>query len=140
MDKPALPYNNTLELYMYQKEACIQQMRGLLDKITMEKCQGLINSVIEARYSMVLDNQRSKFEILYQQKTDGHSNSNSAFNHSNLGTNTKDTRAQSTMSTSSTWVKNLSSTPWQKPKNAFWPMGLILPQSPNVHPIGSILQ
>ena len=48
-------------------------------------------------------------------KTGDNSHSNSAFNqwdsHSNFGNNTKDIRAPSTMLTSSTWVKNLSSTP-----------------------------
>ena len=53
---------------MYQKEACIHQLREVLDKTTMEECQGLINTVIEARHNKGLECQRSKFDKLYQQK------------------------------------------------------------------------
>ena len=60
--------NNTLELYMHQKEACIHQLREVLDKTTMEECQELVNTVIEASHNKVLEHQRSKFYILYQQK------------------------------------------------------------------------
>ena len=55
-----------LELYMYQKEASIHQLREALDKTTMEECQELVNNVIETRRSKVLECQRSKFDILYQ--------------------------------------------------------------------------
>ena len=67
--------SNTLELYMYQKEACINQLREVLDISTMEENQELINTVIKARHSKVLESQRSKFDKLYQQKTGGHSSS-----------------------------------------------------------------
>ena len=58
--------SNTLEFYMYEKEACIHQLRERLDKTTMEECQKLISRVIEARHIKVLNCQRSKFDALYQ--------------------------------------------------------------------------
>ena len=46
----------------------------VLDPTTLKKHQELIISVIEARHNKVLEHQRAKFDKLYQQKTDGHSN------------------------------------------------------------------
>ena len=68
--------NNTLELYMYQKEACMCQLREVLDHISMKECQILISSVVEARHNEVLEGQRETFDKLCQCKTDGHSNLN----------------------------------------------------------------
>ena len=58
--------NNTLELYMYQKEACIHQLREVLDKTIMDECQLLNNDIIEARHIKVLNHQRSKFDVLHK--------------------------------------------------------------------------
>ena len=40
--------NNTLELYTYQEEACVHQLREVLGKTIMDECQKLINNIIEA--------------------------------------------------------------------------------------------
>ena len=77
---------------MYQKETCSHQLSEVLDKTTMEQCQNLINNIIEARHTNVLNCQMSKFDVLYQQKLGVHSNFNQRGGHSNIGTNTADTR------------------------------------------------
>ena len=86
----------------------------------MEEWQELINSISEARHNKVLECQMAKFDKLCQHKTGCHSNltknsnSNLTYNqgsgHSNFSIDTRVTTTSLT-STSSTWVKNLSSTP-----------------------------
>ena len=56
--------NNTLELYMYQKETNISHLREEIDQTSMEDCQELIKSVIEARHSKLFECQGAKFDKL----------------------------------------------------------------------------
>ena len=56
--------NNSLELYMYEKEAYFHLLREKLEKNTMEECQHFMNRVVEAKHQQVLVHQRSKFKAL----------------------------------------------------------------------------
>ena len=56
--------NNSLELYICEKEAYFHQLKEKLYKNTME--ESFMNRVVEARHQRVLDHQRSKFESLNQ--------------------------------------------------------------------------
>ena len=47
--------NNSLELYMYEKKAIIQQIEDKLDNNIMEECNNFIKRVIEVRHQRVLD-------------------------------------------------------------------------------------
>ena len=92
--------NNSLELNMYEKKAIIQQLEEKLDHNTiLEECKNFIKRVVEVRHQTVLDQQKKKFELLYQQKIGGCSNKG---NHSSCATPRSDT---------SKWVKNLLDTP-----------------------------
>ena len=118
--------NNTPELYMYHKEAFIHQLREVLDKTTMDECQLLINNITEARHIKVLDHQRSKFDVLYQQKLGVHSNVNHEGGHWNM------TLGKMTTGTSK-WVRNLSSTALTEAQEhlvAYGPNFAITPKCP----------
>ena len=58
--------NNSLELYMYEREAIVQQLEEKLDwnKEILEECHDFIKRVIEARHHRVLVQQKKKFELL----------------------------------------------------------------------------
>ena len=66
--------NNQLELFMFNRDTCKNQLQGRLDKEIMEECEDLIKRVIENRHKLVLERQKSKFESLQQRKIGGHSN------------------------------------------------------------------
>ena len=100
--------NNTLELYKYQSEAYISQLKGLLDQTTMEECQELIKMIIEARHNKTMSwNTKEPSMKNCQGKTGGSSNSNCGCSkpvEQGVGT------ISTTTNTRSSWVKNLSST------------------------------
>ena len=67
--------NNTLELYMYEKELVCNQLEERLKHSTiLEDCKNFIQRIIESRHQRVMARQKRKFELLYQQKTGGCSN------------------------------------------------------------------
>ena len=66
--------NNMLEMFMFKRDACLHQLKGILDQEALEECNNLIKKVIECRHIRVLGRQRSKYEALHQQKTRGCSN------------------------------------------------------------------
>ena len=94
--------NNTLELYMYEREAIVQQLEEKLDlnKDIIEDCHSFIKRVIESRHLRGMTRQKRKFELLYQWKTGGHSKQENFTS----GEKTSDTHT-------SIWVKNLSDKP-----------------------------
>ena len=105
---------------MYEKEAIVQQLEEKLDHNIMEECNNFIKRVIEARHQRVLDRQKRKLELLYQQKTGGHSNKG---NHSSCAQR----------SDTSKWVKNLLDKPLtevQKSLLAYGPNYAIIPKNP----------
>ena len=65
--------NNTLELYMYEREAIVQQLGEKLDMNNdiVEECHSFIKRVIESRHLRVMTQRKRKFELLYQQKKGG---------------------------------------------------------------------
>ena len=71
--------NNTLELLMLKRDACIEDLKeNIQDKgrnwdKTFEECGSFIKRIIEYRHNQVMDRQRQKFENL-QQKKIGRSN------------------------------------------------------------------
>ena len=86
--------NNSLELYMYEKELICKQLEERLKHSTiLEDCKNFIQRIIESRHHRLMARQKRKFELLYQQKTGGHSNKEQNLSHGN----TSDT---------SKWVKN----------------------------------
>ena len=58
--------NNMLEMYMYKRDSCFHQLKGILDQNTFEECHNLIKRVIECRHVRVLGRQKSKYEALQQ--------------------------------------------------------------------------
>ena len=67
--------NNSLELYMYERDSIVQQLEERLGQSNLvEECQDFINRVIECRHQRVMAREKRKFELLCQCKTGGHSN------------------------------------------------------------------
>ena len=60
--------NNQLELFMFNRDTCMDKLQELLDKETMEECEDLIKRVIENRHKLVLERLESKYEALQQQR------------------------------------------------------------------------
>ena len=58
--------NNQLELFMFNRDTCKNQLQVRLEKEIMEECEDLIKRVIENRHKLVLERQKSKFESLQQ--------------------------------------------------------------------------
>ena len=112
--------NNSLELYMYEKEAIVQQLEDKLDHNSMEECNNFIKRVIEVSHQRVLEWQKRKFELLYQRETGGHSNQG---NHSGCAQR-PDT---------SKWVKNLLDKPLTEAQTSLLAHGpdyAIIPKNP----------
>ena len=107
---------------MYEKEAIVQQLEDKLDhNIILEECNNFIKRVVEARHQRLLDQQKRKFELLYQWKIGGLSNKG---NHSSCAIQRSDT---------SKWVKNLSDKPLIKAQTsllAHGPNYAIIPKDP----------
>ena len=114
--------NNSLELYMYEKEAIVQQLEEKLDHNTiLEECKHFTERVVEVRHQRILDWQKRKFELLYQQKIGGHSNKR---NHPSCVIPRSDT---------SKWVKNLLEKPLTEVQTSlltYGPNYAIIPKIP----------
>ena len=116
--------NNTLELYMYEREAIVQQLEEKLDlnKDIIEDCHSFIKRVIESRHLRVMTRQKRKFELLYQWKTGAHSKQENFTG----GEKTSDTPT-------SKWVKNLSNKPMTQAQRRLLAHGanyVIIPRNP----------
>ena len=111
--------NNQLELFMFNRDTCKNQLQGRLEKEIMEECEDLIKRVIENRHNMVLERQKSKFELLQQQKAGGHSNiryhsgNNAASTciDEQYSNNNSNSNSNNNTSNNNRWVINLSDTP-----------------------------
>ena len=115
--------NNSLELYMYEREAIVQQLEDKLDqnKNILEECHDFIKRVIEARHQRVWDQQKKNLSCCTSKKTGDCSNKG---NHSSCA-QTSDT---------SKWVKNLSDkllTEAQTSLLAHGPNYAIIPRNPH---------
>ena len=57
---------------MIKRDTCINKLKNIIrDQNIMHDCEVLMKSVVESRHIRVLEQQRSKYEALHQQKIDG---------------------------------------------------------------------
>ena len=61
--------NNTINMFMYQRDTCIDQIKGIFDKETIEECEKFINMKRKSRHRKTLECQRLSFERLCQKIT-----------------------------------------------------------------------
>ena len=123
--------NNQLELFMFNRNTCKNQLQEILDKEIMEECEDLIKRVIENRHKLVLERQKSKYKLLQQQKIGGRSNKRyctegnaantcidgmnpSHNNNSNVINNSNSNVINNNNNSIKKWVINLSDTPLTK--------------------------
>ena len=66
--------NNTITMFEIQIETCMNHLKGILDKETMEECMVFIKIKTESRHIRTQKRQILKFNQLCHRKTDGHSN------------------------------------------------------------------
>ena len=67
--------NNHLEIFMIKRDTCINKLKNIVrDQNLIQQCENLMKNVIESRHLGVLERQKSKYEVLHQQKLGGHSN------------------------------------------------------------------
>ena len=60
---------------MFKRDTCINKLKNIIrDQNLIQECEELMKNVVESRHIRVLERQKSKFEVLDQQKLDGHSN------------------------------------------------------------------
>ena len=131
--------SNTLEIYLYKRETYFHELRELLDHNTLEECQNLMNRVVECRHQRILDWQKSKFEALYQQKTNDHSNMGGHSNHTTTTRavkSNKTSKAPNVADKTSIWVKNLSNMPLTEAKECLLAHRSKFAISLNVHLLG----
>ena len=67
--------NNTINMLTYQRDTCINHLKEILGKKTMEKCEMFLNMKRKSRHLKTFDCQRLKFERLchkYKKTGDGH--------------------------------------------------------------------
>ena len=128
--------NNTLELLMLKRDACIEELKeNIQDKSrdkdqdkTFEECGSFIKRIIEYRHNQVLNRQRQKFENLQWKK----------IGCSNQGQNTcTDMATNKTVddNRNKNWVINLSNTPLtthQERLLSWGPKFFIRPKKPPV--------
>ena len=120
--------NNTINMFKWQIDTCINSLGSYLNMEAMEECHRFINLRREKRHKNTLDRQIKKFNLLWQRKTGGRS-----YQHGGKGLREEDTSksntniqptdeniTRSTDGTSTTsrgenhnrkWVHNLTKTP-----------------------------
>ena len=61
--------------FMIKRDTCINKLKNIVrDQILIQECEKLMKKIIESRHLRVLERQKSKYEVLHQQKLGGHSN------------------------------------------------------------------
>ena len=113
--------NNTIEMYMYERESLVLQFEEKLEKNNqeiLEECHNFIKRVVESRHNRVMTWQKRKFELLVQQKTGGRSNKTKG----DVFTGAKTSEASTN---TSKWVRNLSDKPLTQAQRS------LLAQGPN---------
>ena len=126
--------NNMLEMFMFKRDACLHQLKGILDQETLEECNNLIKKVIESRH---IGRQKSKYEALHQLKISGHSDKVDCTSNSYMHTYTDLYMHRSEKMTDKTkkWVKNLSSTPLTKEQERLLAQGPKYTSRPRQPPV-----
>ena len=66
--------NNTITMFGIQIDTCMNHLKGILDKETMEECVKFIKLKRESRPIKTLERQTLKFNQLCHKNTGGHSN------------------------------------------------------------------
>ena len=69
MNEMVISINNTINMFMYQRDTCIDQLKDVLDKEIMEDCERFINKKRESRHVKTLEFHRLKFDRLCQKFT-----------------------------------------------------------------------
>ena len=89
---------------------CINKLKNIIrDQNLIQECEELMKNVVESRHIRVLERQKSKYEVLHQQKLDGCSNQGHHTNkdiHSQACPNQQETHEETRK-----WVINLSNQP-----------------------------
>ena len=102
--------NNQLEMFMLKRDICINKLKIIIrDQNLIQECEELMKKVVESRHIRVLERKKSKYEVLHQQKLDGHSNQGHCKNkdiHSQACPNQQETPEETRK-----WVINLSNQP-----------------------------
>ena len=92
---------------IYQRDTCIDLLKNVLDKKTMEECQNFINMERESRHWKTLECQRLKFEWLCQ-KYKMTTGACSSIHHDDHVQTASDSHF---ICRNNTWVRNYSCTP-----------------------------
>ena len=138
------PINNTLNMLRMQRDTCKHQLEEMLDRESMEECEEFIKIKREARNLKTLNRQRNKIERLCHKNKDaksGHSNIQNGKQGGKVNNNTngrkKDDSANHLQvpSNTSTWVRNISSTPLTEVQKKLLSHGTnyaVVPKSPPI--------
>ena len=143
--------NNTIDACTFLRDTCMNEFKDHINNNLFEECSEFINWVREGRHQTTLKRHLSKFNWLYQQTRDGHSNISGSCSKNNhtctlalttvvttaaetttiTATATVETATAETTTTVTTmqldkWVKNLWGSPLPRPKFHCWPMDLTL--------------
>ena len=128
MNERVRSINNTITMFRWQIDTCINSLGSLIGVEAMEECHGFISLRRERRHLSTLERQIKKYNLLWQRNTGGHSNfqhGGKAQEESNkengeerpLRTNlnpierTQDSSASKEKEGYRRWVYNLSKTP-----------------------------
>ena len=120
-----------------QSDTCIDQLKDVLDRESMEKCTQFIKEKRESRHLKTLERQKSKFDRLCQmsrKREGGHSNmqdgnhdrtcidssSTSEIETDSAGTTGIINNNHNSNNNSNIWVRNISSTPSPRHKRRFY--------------------
>ena len=78
MNERVRSINNTITMFRWQIDTCINSLGSLIGVEAMEECHGFISLRRERRHSSTLERQIKKYNLLWQRNTGGCSN----FQHS----------------------------------------------------------
>ena len=82
------PINNTINMFSWQIDTCINELKSKINKEDMEECYKFIEGIRKTRHQKILERQRDKFWRLWQKNTGGPSNTfhSGIGGHSNINT------------------------------------------------------
>ena len=114
--------NNTINMFNWQVDICIKELKSKINREDMEECYKFIEEIIVSRHLKTFERQKDKFQRLWQKNTGGCSNtfhsgiggcSNiNTFKPPNkqLNNNTLEKTPNQTQNNnnSNNWIKNLS--------------------------------
>ena len=74
MNERVRSINNTITMFRWQIDTCINSLGSCIGVEAMEECHGFISLRRERRHLSNLERQTKKFNLLWQRNTGGHSN------------------------------------------------------------------